>query len=97
MLDTKNSQGPALATGKRTHMQVGVIVELFRSPRRPRARVELLTTFRSLSTRDTVAVETPAFLATASRFMDSNRFCCIVFLYELHCSDLKTVAQVVAG
>src|SRR5438876_11569511 len=37
-----------------------------------RARVEFLTTLRSLSTRETVAVETPAFLATASRFLRST-------------------------
>src|SRR5256885_1302633 len=38
---------------------------------RTRARVECLTTFKSLSTRETVAVETPAFFATAFRFMSS--------------------------
>ena len=34
-----------------------------------RARVESLTTLRLLSARETVAVETPAFLATASRLI----------------------------
>src|SRR5438067_338093 len=34
-----------------------------------RARVESLTTLRLFSARETVAVETPAFLATASRLI----------------------------
>src|SRR5215472_487115 len=41
-----------------------------------RARVALFTTIRLFSTRETVAIDTPAFFATASRLLRSACFAC---------------------